>query len=75
MEDGRWQAAVSLYIWAVGVVAFVAFVLIFVGPRQSGGTLERLADWPLPAWLAVLGVRLLTGVTDRAGAQSRAAPG
>ena len=59
----------------IGVAAFVAFVLMFVGPHQSGGTLERLADWPLPAWLALLGVRLLTGAADPAGAQSTSAPG
>ncbi|MFZ0214561.1 MAG: DUF998 domain-containing protein [Candidatus Dormiibacterota bacterium] len=53
-REARWQAVVFLCIGIVGVPAFFLQVL----PQLAAvhGALERLADWPLPVWIAALGV-------------------
>jgi hypothetical protein len=58
-RTSRTVALVFLWIGVVGVICFAlqvvpAFTLI-------RGALERLADWPLPLWLAALGSIALTG--------------
>lgn len=55
----RWQAVVFLCIGIVGVPAFFLQLV----PHLAGvrGALERLADWPLPLWLAILGFGGLLG--------------
>jgi len=57
-RTARRQAMVSL---AVGVVGLISFVLLVLGAGSHGqvGTFERLADWPLPLWLAALGPMLV----------------
>src|SRR5206468_3009864 len=66
-RSSRWQAAVST---AIGLVGIVTLVLLVATPQLGVGMLERLADWPLPAWLAFLGAGAL--VPSVAG--GRAAP-
>ena len=55
----RWPAVVFLCIGVVGVVAF--FLQVVPPLEVVRGALERLADWPLPLWLAVLGCLWLSG--------------
>lgn len=55
----RWPAVVFLCIGVVGVVAF--FLQVVPPLEVVRGALERLADWPLPLWLAVLGCLWLAG--------------
>lgn len=57
-RTGRWAARVSL---GVGTVGAVAFVLLVMASRLhlDVGIVERLAAYPLPIWLAVLGARIL----------------
>lgn len=49
----RWQAVVFLLIGIVGVPAF--FLQLLPHLAAIRGALERVADWPLPFWLAILG--------------------
>jgi hypothetical membrane protein len=52
-RPARGQALVFLVVGVVGVIAF----FLQLSPHQEAvrGALERLADWPLPLWLGVLG--------------------
>ena len=59
----RWRAAISLL---VGVVGIVSFLLLAGGPSANVGIIERLADYPLPVWMAVLGaITLVRGMVRR----------
>jgi hypothetical membrane protein len=63
----RWMAAGFL---AVGAVGTVGFVLMAAAPAHHlpAGAFERLASWPLPVWLAALGLTLV--VSRKATGQS-----
>lgn len=56
-QTRRWTALMSI---TVGVVGTVAFILLVLSSRLhlEVGLVERVADYPLPVWLAVLGARV-----------------
>jgi hypothetical membrane protein len=59
---GLWRTArpLALIFLCVGAVGVVGFIFLLFPPLTTiRGALERLADWPLPLWLAVLGIRFL----------------
>jgi len=57
-----WRAAASIL---VGTAGFTGFVLLITAPGLGVGTMERLAEYPLPIWLAVLGAVELTAARRR----------
>ena len=58
----RTSRTVALVFLCIGVVGVIAFVLQLDSALTTiRGALERLADWPLPLWLAMLGGTFLAG--------------
>jgi hypothetical membrane protein len=59
---GLWRTArpLALIFLCIGVVGVISFVLLLLPALMTvRGASERLADWPLPLWLAVLGARFI----------------
>jgi hypothetical protein len=60
----RWTATLSLAVGAVGLVTFLLFVLGSAPSLGLGvGLVERLAGYPVVAWMIVIGGFLLWSAT------------
>jgi hypothetical membrane protein len=74
----RWWRALGAYSIVSGIVGLVATAL-FVAERFLGlgiGGMERLAAYPLPLWLTVIGVWLIRAlVANPAGSYPHRTPG
>ena len=57
-RDGRWVANLSL---GLGILALIGSILLFplLAINYGGGAAERLADYPMFVWFAVLGTSFL----------------
>jgi hypothetical membrane protein len=66
LAAGLWRTArpLALVFLCIGVAGIIGFVLLFVPAlTTTRGAVERVADWPLPIWLAVLGARFILSPT------------